>query len=304
MYNSDFKLILLDDEISELGLADEELRDKFLEYNEIYTNAIWRGQVTNQFKKWLKGMKIYEREKERISFYLSEELKNKWRQFIKSNDEFTSFSKLIREAVEFYIDSYREISHLDHNRKFLENNVALKQSLTVIKGTLDLLLREYSEDLNIRAVNMIQDAFEKSTLIESNIRNLGEKKQLEEVDLYVIEDEPATMRLIKIITEERGNTFKGAENGRRAIETLKTIHPKLILLDIILPDITGYDICKYIKSDKDLQNLTVYYLACQPEYIVKSKVRETGADGYILKPFSYDDITQLLEKYTQKKDIK
>lgn len=301
--DEDFKIILSDEEITNLGFSEEELREKYLEFNETYpnANAVWHGQVTNQFKKWLKGNKIYDREKERISFYLSEGIKNKWHQFIEDKEEITSYSKLIREAVNFYINNYQEISNWkDNHNEFLESNIALKESLTVIKGTLDLLLKEYSKDLNDRILYMVKDAYEKSTLIESDLRKIGEHDRFEDIDLYCIEDDPSTMRLLKIYTEERGYTFKGAENGRRAIEVLKTINPKLIFLDIWLPYIDGFEICKYIKSNNDFKDIIVYYITCQPRYIVESKLKETGADGYILKPFSYDDIVQILDKFLKK----
>ncbi len=91
--------------------------------------AIWRGRITEGFRKWQKGEKIYEKDKERIMLLVSEETKSRWQQFKK--DKYPTISKLIREAVNFFIDfkedqaSPKTISQISRD---------LKDSLTVIKG--------------------------------------------------------------------------------------------------------------------------------------------------------------------------
>ena len=67
----------------------------------------------------------------------------------------------------------------------------------------------------------------------------------------------------------------------------------MILLDIVLPDISGYDICKKIKSNQDLKNIPVYYITALSASEVREQTKNTAADGYILKPFKFDKIEQL-----------
>ncbi|MFW9971627.1 MAG: hypothetical protein ACFFDF_15635, partial [Candidatus Odinarchaeota archaeon] len=66
--------------------------------------AVWRGVITEGFRKWQRGEKIYQREKERISLYVSEDTKAKWLKYTKNNDDLT-ISKLIREAVSHFIEN-------------------------------------------------------------------------------------------------------------------------------------------------------------------------------------------------------
>jgi CheY-like chemotaxis protein len=78
-------------------------------------------------------------------------------------------------------------------------------------------------------------------------------------------------------------------SGTKGIEELRGGIPKLILLDIILPDISGYEICRMIKDHKIYKEVPVYLLTAIPGSEVEKKIAETRADGYILKPFDFSD---------------
>ncbi|MFX0021328.1 MAG: hypothetical protein ACFE9S_03315, partial [Candidatus Hermodarchaeota archaeon] len=99
--------------------------------------AIWRGVITEGFRKWQRGEKVYQREKERISLYVSDETKLKWLNYTKNNGDLT-ISKLIREAVSHFIekksnDSGHDLAKL--NPQTISNiSHTLKEPLTSIKG--------------------------------------------------------------------------------------------------------------------------------------------------------------------------
>ena len=71
--------------------------------------------------------------------------------------------------------------------------------------------------------------------------------------------------------------------------------PKIILLDIILPDLSGYDLCKMIKSEKKFEDVPIYLLTAIPGSEVKKNLDQTQADGYILKPFDFSDFEVIFE---------
>ncbi|MFW9948393.1 MAG: hypothetical protein ACFFDX_16320, partial [Candidatus Odinarchaeota archaeon] len=102
--------ILTDEEIENLDLNSERAQKLIKQFEkETGKYAIWRGNVTEVFKKWLRKEKIYLREKERISLYISEETKNRWQDFINQNkEEFPTLSELIRQCVKFYINNSKE----------------------------------------------------------------------------------------------------------------------------------------------------------------------------------------------------
>ncbi|MFX1397024.1 MAG: response regulator [Promethearchaeota archaeon] len=260
--------------------------------------AIWRGVVTEGFKKWKKGEKVYNRDKERISLYVSDETKNMWQDFIKESN-YSTFSKLIRDSVESFISHKSDIS--ENINKLNTDAIAsishaLKEPLTSIKGYSQLLIENYKSDLSDNILSTIKNIFEQSILLENKIISFLDDIQVQtpEYDVLLIEDDLATIRLITSYFEGKGYLCKGVASGSKGIEELKTATPKLILLDIILPDLSGYDICKTLKSDNEYKNIPVYFLTAISGNDVEKKMVETGADGYILKPFNFSEFDVVL----------
>lgn len=105
----------------------------------------------------------------------------------------------------------------------------------------------------------------------------------------MIEDDLSTIELVTNYFDAKGYTCKGVITGLKGIEELNYNIPKLILLDILLPDVSGFEICKRIKSHEKLKNIPVIYLTAVPDHKVKEKIQETRAEGYILKPFDLSD---------------
>jgi len=255
--------------------------------------AIWRGVITEGFRRWQKGEKVYHRDKERISLYVSEDTKSRWLDYTKSNGELT-ISKLIRESVAAFIDSKSNIPQYSLsklNPQTISNiSHTLKEPLTSIKGYSQLLLENYKEKLNDQVLETVKNIFEQSILLEKKIIIILDNIKVEsKYDVLLIEDDLATIRLITSYFESKGFKCKGVVSGSRGLEELGTTMPKLILLDIILPDLSGYDICKTIKSDKEWTNIPVYFLTAIAGSEVEKNLADTKADGYILKPFNFSD---------------
>jgi CheY-like chemotaxis protein len=118
---------------------------------------------------------------------------------------------------------------------------------------------------------------------------------LTQYDILLIEDSLSTVELLKKYFESKGYSFKGVLTGLRGIEELNMNTPKLVLLDIILPDISGYNICQDIKSNKNLKEIPVFYITAVPGFKVESKMKQTMANGYILKPFDLPDLEFLFD---------
>jgi len=71
--------------------------------------------------------------------------------------------------------------------------------------------------------------------------------------------------------------------------------PKIILLDILLPDISGYKLCKRIKHDQTYKDIKIYFITAVPEQEVIKMMTETKADGYFLKPFEFQKFNIIFE---------
>ncbi|GAG82716.1 unnamed protein product, partial [marine sediment metagenome] len=217
--------------------------------------SVWRGVVTEGFKKWKEGGKIYDRDKERISLYISEDAKKEWQKFIKKYN-YSTISKLIRESVNYFIEKKTSLSNNDLSRMDLQSisNIshALKEPLTTIKGFSQLLIENYKEELSEEVLSTIKNIFNQSILLEKKIINVLDNIKVEasQYDILLIEDDLPTIRLITSYFESKGYICKGVVSGKKGLDELKSGTPKIILLDIILPDYSGYDICKIVKSDE------------------------------------------------------
>jgi len=121
------------------------------------------------------------------------------------------------------------------------------------------------------------------------------KPEGSQYDILLIEDDLATIRLLKSYFESKDITCKGVVTGTKGLEELEYNTPKLILTDIIHPGPSGYEICKKIKSNQILKNIPVFFLTAIPGSEVKKHLAETKADGYILKPFKFSDFDGILD---------
>ncbi|MBY8979530.1 MAG: response regulator [Candidatus Lokiarchaeota archaeon] len=291
-------------EIESINLNDEKIKrymKKYKEENDKY--AIWRGAITEGFKKWLKGEKIYTRDKERISLYVDDKIKGNWQKFINKNKKsFPTFSELIRQSVKSFMeDTSRVSSELSKLKPSTLSNIshALKEPLTSIKGYSQLLLEsdEYKGKLSEHVEETIKNIFDQSNLLENIIKNFLDNIQPESTpyDILLIEDDLATIRLITSYFESKHYICKGVISGTKGLEELRRVVPKVILLDIILPDLSGYDICQTIKTDSAYRKIPVYFLTAISASEIKKRLNETLADGYILKPFNFSDFKVIFE---------
>ena len=289
--------IMTDEEIENLDFKDEKVKELMEQYQEETEKfAIWRGVITEGFKRWLKGEKIYDRDKERISLYVSDDTKSDWQNFINMHKEdYTTISKLIRKSVEYFINIQSKFStenplKLD-NQAITNISHALKEPLTSIKGFSQLLLENYKKELDEQVLTTIQNIFDQSILLENKIINILDNMKTEstQYDILLIEDDLATIRLLTSYFESKGFSCKGVVSGKKGFEEINNNLPKVILLDIILPDYSGYDICKQIKMNKELKIIPVFLLTAIPGSEVEKHMEETHADGFILKPFDFSD---------------
>jgi len=103
---------------------------------------------------------------------------------------------------------------------------------------------------------------------------------------------------VRLYFKFRGHQCKEVFYAESALYLLRnSIKPKVVLTHITLPDMSGYDMCKIIKSDPDLKNIPVIFLTARPASEVEKRLEETKADGYILKPFKPNDFDRVFKFY-------
>jgi len=108
--------------------------------------------------------------------------------------------------------------------------------------------------------------------------------------IFIIEDETSIIQLVQHNLEKDGFIVSSAINGNEGLKDLKKFEPNLLLLDWMLPDLSGIEICKSIRKDKSFKNLPVIMLTAKGEEEDKIKGLDNGADDYLTKPFSYNEL--------------
>ncbi len=224
---------------------------------------------------------------------ISDEKKNVWQQFANEN-EYTTLSKLIREAVDFFIDIKPILSRF---KQFEIYSHDIKEKLNAIKGFSQIVIEDYKDDLNWEALLKIKEIFDQSISIEKIINQIQNTKNIEDLyqDILIIDDDNPTKFILKDFFKKKGYTCATTSLGEESLEILNKFIPKLILLDILLPDIKGYDLCKKIRTDKRFKKIPIFYITAVPEAEVFENLKETGANGYFLKPFNMNKFNILFD---------
>ena len=104
--------------------------------------------------------------------------------------------------------------------------------------------------------------------------------------ILVIDDEPDLLELVRINLKQAGYEVETAETGRDALELLRRSAPDLVVLDLMLPDVTGTEICRRMRTDPELADLPIIMLTAKADEVDRVVGLELGADDYVTKPFS------------------
>ncbi len=125
---------------------------------------------------------------------------------------------------------------------------------------------------------------------------------MEKETVLVVDDEEDTVELARMVLEYEGYNVCSARNGEEAIQLLKSNgeKPDLILLDVLMPKVNGLEVCKWIKAQNDLKNIPVLLFTAKVGKKDRIAGEEAGADAYINKPFSADDLLSMIRTHLKK----
>ena len=122
--------------------------------------------------------------------------------------------------------------------------------------------------------------------------------------IFIIEDETSIIHLVQHNLEKDGFIVSSAINGNEGLKDIKKFEPNLLLLDWMLPDLSGIEICKSIRKDTSFKNLPVIMLTAKGEEEDKIKGLDSGADDYLTKPFSYNELLARIKAILRRSDPK
>ncbi|MDO3380048.1 response regulator transcription factor [Geoalkalibacter halelectricus] len=115
--------------------------------------------------------------------------------------------------------------------------------------------------------------------------------------ILIVEDEESLLKLESILLTSKGYEVRGVANGRAALEGLEEKMPDLVLLDIMLPEMDGFEVCKRIKQNPATRHIPVIMLTAKKTREDMERGRAVGADCYITKPFKSAMVIETIQRY-------
>ena len=116
-------------------------------------------------------------------------------------------------------------------------------------------------------------------------------------DIMVVDDNPANLKLLEEMLGQQGYAVRSFPGGRLALAAAKRKQPDLILLDINMPEMTGYEVCEHLKSNEELSMIPVIFLSALNEIEDKIRGFHTGGVDYICKPFQFEEVRARVETH-------
>ena len=108
--------------------------------------------------------------------------------------------------------------------------------------------------------------------------------------IFIVEDEPDIRETLKYNFSNEGFKVFTAPDGEEALSNIKKVLPDVLILDLMLPGVSGLDVCKSIRSDDDIRDMSIIMLTAKGEEIDRVIGFELGADDYVTKPFSVREL--------------
>ena len=115
--------------------------------------------------------------------------------------------------------------------------------------------------------------------------------------ILIVDDEAHIRMLIEQTLEDledEGVEFMSADNGSAALDMILAEHPAIVLLDVMMPKMNGFDVCKAVKRDHQLDDITIVMLTAKGQEVDRARGDEVGANYYLTKPFDPDRLLDLV----------
>lgn len=113
--------------------------------------------------------------------------------------------------------------------------------------------------------------------------------------ILVVDDDPYILMSLEFLMKKNGYEVLVARNGEEALHIIKKAMPQLVLLDVMMPDVDGFEICRIIKSTRDLANIQVVFMSAKTREADIQKGMNLGAALYVTKPFSTRELIKQIK---------
>lgn len=118
--------------------------------------------------------------------------------------------------------------------------------------------------------------------------------------ILVADDDPDILSIVSMSLETQGYTVHKATNGREAVDLAREHHPDLILMDMMMPVVSGYEAVGELKADASTRDIVIVGLSAKAMATDMERATDAGIDGYITKPFRIAQVLSVVESYLSK----
>jgi DNA-binding response OmpR family regulator len=113
--------------------------------------------------------------------------------------------------------------------------------------------------------------------------------------VLIVDDEPSIVLSLEFLMQQAGHEVTVARDGETALDALRATHPDLVLLDVMLPHRSGFEICQTIREDSELADTKIILLTAKGRDVDVEKGLALGADAYVTKPFGTRELVEKVD---------
>ena len=114
--------------------------------------------------------------------------------------------------------------------------------------------------------------------------------------ILVVDDNPDNVEILRAFLESRGYTVAIAADGRTALARMEQVRPELVLLDVMMPGMDGWEVCRVIKAHPTHGSMKVIMVTAKGAFEDKFEGLRSGADDYVVKPVDFKDLLEKVER--------
>lgn len=115
--------------------------------------------------------------------------------------------------------------------------------------------------------------------------------------VLIVDDSPAQVKLMQGFLEHEGYQPVGLNDPLRVEETISTLRPSVILLDVVMPERNGFQVCRELKGSAEFQGIPVILVTSKDTASDKYWGEQQGADAYVTKPFTKDELLRAIRRF-------
>jgi two-component system alkaline phosphatase synthesis response regulator PhoP len=115
------------------------------------------------------------------------------------------------------------------------------------------------------------------------------------IDILIADDEPHIVRALSFVFEREGFSIETASDGADALRKIKETKPRIVFLDLIMPKMTGDQVCQALRRDGEYKDIHIVILTCKGQELDREQSISSGADTFITKPFSPKEVLNMVK---------